>query len=98
MSTPLPSTYVHLTWCVRTCPYCDFNSYRAGGIVPEDTYVDALLRDLDVEREALGGRPVSSLFIGGGTPSLFSGTAVARLLDGIRARVDVLHGAEITLE
>src|SRR5690606_23310645 len=92
------SLYVHLPWCVRKCPYCDFNSYRANGAVPEAAYVDALLRDLDAESELAAGRPIHSIFIGGGTPSLFSGEAVARLLGGVRARLDVAEDAEITLE
>ena len=92
------SLYVHLPWCVRKCPYCDFNSYQASAPVPEDDYVDALLRDLDAERRFAGDRPICSIFFGGGTPSLFSGDAVARLLAGIRARVTVSDDAEITLE
>jgi len=92
------SLYIHLPWCVRKCPYCDFNSYRANGAVPEAAYVDALLRDLDAESELAAGRPIHSIFIGGGTPSLFSGEAVARLLGGVRARLDVAEDAEITLE
>jgi len=92
------SLYVHLPWCVRKCPYCDFNSYQASGPVPEERYVDALLRDLEAERRFAGDRPIRSIFIGGGTPSLFSGDAVARLLAGIRARMTVSDDAEITLE
>ncbi|MFS8607196.1 MAG: radical SAM family heme chaperone HemW [Gammaproteobacteria bacterium] len=97
-SLPPLSLYVHLPWCVRKCPYCDFNSYRAESELPEAAYVDALLRDLDAERDAANGRKVQSIYVGGGTPSLFSGDAVARLLDGIRARVDLEPDAEITLE
>ncbi|HEX6994313.1 MAG TPA: radical SAM family heme chaperone HemW [Gammaproteobacteria bacterium] len=96
-SRPL-SLYVHLPWCLRKCPYCDFNSYRADGVVPEDRYVDALLRDLEAESALAAGRPIESIYIGGGTPSLFSGGAVARLLDGVRAGVDVADDAETTLE
>src|SRR5690606_35872642 len=92
------SLYIHLPWCVRKCPYCDFNSYRADGAVPEARYIDALLRDLVTESVLAAGRPIHSIFIGGGTPSLFSGDAVARLLDGIRATIDVAGDAEITLE
>jgi oxygen-independent coproporphyrinogen-3 oxidase len=99
MLTILPlSLYVHLPWCVRKCPYCDFNSYEVDGAPPDEPYVDALLRDLDFEARLAGKRPVMSVFIGGGTPSLFSGPAVRRLLEGIRARVDVDANAEITLE
>ncbi len=91
--------YVHLPWCVRKCPYCDFNSHAAGDEIPEHAYVDALLADLDGDLEQIGcGRKVQTLFIGGGTPSLFSGEAIARLLQGIRNRVDLAGDTEITLE
>ena len=92
------SLYVHLPWCVRKCPYCDFNSYRAESRLPEEAYIDAVLRDLDAERDSLRARKVHSLYLGGGTPSLFSGEAIAKLLDGIRARIDLAADAEITLE
>lgn len=96
---PAPlSLYVHLPWCVRKCPYCDFNSYRAAGSMQEEPYVDALLRDLDTEAAAVGGRTVSSIYFGGGTPSLFSPVSIARLLEGIRERVRLARSAEITLE
>jgi len=98
MTTPPLSLYVHLPWCVRKCPYCDFNSYEAGGSLPEEEYVAALLRDLDVELESARGRAVRTIFMGGGTPSLFSGRAIATLMDGIRARVDLAADAEVTLE
>jgi putative oxygen-independent coproporphyrinogen III oxidase len=97
MLPPL-SLYVHLPWCVRKCPYCDFNSYESRGALPETEYVDALLRDLRSERPLAQGRRVTSIFIGGGTPSLFSGAGVARLLEGIATELDVAAGAEITLE
>ena len=95
---PPLSLYVHLPWCVRKCPYCDFNSYEARGDLPDEAYVRALLRDLDSELGFVRGRAVASVFVGGGTPSLFSGRAIAQLLDGIRARVELAAGAEITLE
>jgi putative oxygen-independent coproporphyrinogen III oxidase len=95
---PPLSLYLHLPWCERKCPYCDFNSYELRGAVPEREYVDALLQDLEAEAPLTGGRAVSSVFIGGGTPSLFSGGAIARLLDGVRARTALAPGAEITLE
>jgi oxygen-independent coproporphyrinogen-3 oxidase len=100
VSLPPLALYVHMPWCVRKCPYCDFNSHAApeGGI-PESAYVDALLRDLDAEGERLASaRPLISIFIGGGTPSLFSGMAIRRLLDGVRARFGLAIDAEITLE
>jgi oxygen-independent coproporphyrinogen-3 oxidase len=96
---PPLALYAHLPWCVRKCPYCDFNSYEAKhGDPAEDSYVDALLRDLDSELGHVQGREIASVFIGGGTPSLFSGAAIRRLLDGVRARVPLAAAAEITLE
>ena len=92
------SLYVHLPWCVRKCPYCDFNSYEARGELPEQAYVDAVLRDLDTEARFAFDRPLASIFIGGGTPSLFSGAAIARLLAGVRARLPLEADVEITLE
>lgn len=90
--------YVHLPWCVRKCPYCDFNSYEARGALAEHVYVDALMRDLDNELTRMARPAIGSVFIGGGTPSLFSGAAIARLLDGLRARTDFVDDIEITLE
>ncbi len=92
------SLYVHLPWCERKCPYCDFNSYEARSGLPERAYVDALLRDLASDATLIGRREVISVFLGGGTPSLFSGNAIARLLDGIGAQVNLATNAEITLE
>ena len=98
--TALPplSLYVHIPWCVRKCPYCDFNSHEARGDVPEDAYVDALFADLEFALPSIWGRRVTSIFIGGGTPSLFTATAIDRLLSGIRARVSLAPDAEVTLE
>ncbi|NBC49837.1 MAG: radical SAM family heme chaperone HemW [Gammaproteobacteria bacterium] len=95
-----------MPWCVRKCPYCDFNSHAVRGavqdtaaLIPERAYVDALLTDLDGELARAGtDRPLVSIFIGGGTPSLFSGAAIRRLLAGVRARVQLAADAEITLE
>lgn len=95
---PPLALYVHLPWCVRKCPYCDFNSHEARGEVPEDAYVDALLHDLELALPQVWGRKVVSVFLGGGTPSLFSAASIDRLLSGIRARLPLLPGAEITLE
>lgn len=89
--------YVHLPWCERKCPYCDFNSHEREQL-PERAYVTALLADLDGEAAAAPGRPVDTVFIGGGTPSLFSGEAIARLIAGIGERVALTADAEITLE
>ncbi len=96
---PPLALYVHLPWCVHKCPYCDFNSHRLAAALPERAYVDALLADLDAQVAApAAARPLVSVFLGGGTPSLFSGAALRRLLDGIRTRCDLVPGAEITLE
>jgi oxygen-independent coproporphyrinogen-3 oxidase len=97
-SLPPLALYAHLPWCVRKCPYCDFNSYEAKGAVPDLGYVDAVLRDLRSERPLAGGRAVTTVFLGGGTPSLFAAAAIARLLDGVRHSVELAADAEITLE
>ena len=95
---PPLALYVHIPWCVRKCPYCDFNSHEARGDVPEDAYVDALLADLESALPLVWGRKVVSVFMGGGTPSLFSAAAIDRLLAGVRARLPLLPDAEVTLE
>ena len=89
---------MHLPWCVRKCPYCDFNSYEARGVLAERLYVDALMRDLDIELARMARPLIGSVFIGGGTPSLFSAGAIARLMDGLRTRTDFVEDIEITLE
>jgi len=98
--TALPplSLYVHLPWCVRKCPYCDFNSHEAKGAVPEQAYVDALIADLEQDLPSVWGRTVETVFIGGGTPSLFSPAAIDRLLSQLRALLNLSANAEITLE
>lgn len=95
---PPLSLYIHIPWCVRKCPYCDFNSHEARGDLPERDYVDALLRDLDSALPLIWGRKVCSIFIGGGTPSLLSGDALANLLTQVRMRLPLVHEAEVTLE
>ena len=95
---PPLSLYVHFPWCVRKCPYCDFNSHAVRGEIPENAYIDALLADLELDLPRVWGRPVRSVFFGGGTPSLFSPAAIERLLAGVRARVALAPEAEITLE
>jgi len=90
--------YVHLPWCVRKCPYCDFNSHELRGAAPFAAYVDALLEDLEQDLPLAGGRPVATVFFGGGTPSLCPPPLIARFLDGLAARLPLLPGAEITLE
>lgn len=98
--TELPplALYLHLPWCVRKCPYCDFNSHEARGEVPDDDYVAALLRDLEFELPGIWGRRLVSVFLGGGTPSLFSPEAIERLLSGLRAYLHLGPDAEVTLE
>jgi putative oxygen-independent coproporphyrinogen III oxidase len=95
---PPLALYVHIPWCLKKCPYCDFNSHEVRGDAPEAQYVDALLADLESALPSIWGRKVVSIFIGGGTPSLFSAAAIDRLLGGIRARVPLLPDAEVTLE
>ena len=96
---PPLSLYVHLPWCIAKCPYCDFNSHaRPSDGLPEQRYLDALVADLEAALPQVWGRPVISIFIGGGTPSLFSPDGIARLLADIRARLPLLPGCEITLE
>ena len=99
--TALPplSLYVHLPWCLKKCPYCDFNSHemKAGGL-PEQRYVDAIVADLEAALPLVWGRPVHSIFIGGGTPSLFAPAAIDRLLSDIRARLPLEADCEITME
>jgi putative oxygen-independent coproporphyrinogen III oxidase len=98
LSPPPLSLYIHLPWCVAKCPYCDFNSHALKGELPEERYVDALLADLEIDLPRVWGRPVVSVFLGGGTPSLFSAAAIERLLSGVRARLQLAPGAEITME
>ncbi len=97
-SLPPLALYIHIPWCVRKCPYCDFNSHEAPNTLPEFEYVDALLRDLEQDLPLVWGRPITSIFIGGGTPSLFSAKALDRLFSGLRARLKLLPDIEITLE
>ena len=92
------SLYIHLPWCIRKCPYCDFNSHEGFSSAAQEPYVAALLADLGSQRQWLSDRPIQSVFIGGGTPSLFEGDWIARLLQGISARMSIASDAEITLE
>ena len=94
---PPLSLYIHLPWCVRKCPYCDFNSHAAQGI-PEAAYIDALLLDLERALPDVWGRKIHTVFFGGGTPSLFSAAGIARILTGVRTLTQLVPGAEITLE
>jgi oxygen-independent coproporphyrinogen-3 oxidase len=95
---PPLSLYVHLPWCVKKCPYCDFNSHTAGSNAPRGRYLDALLIDLRNEAAAATGRPLISIFLGGGTPSLFSPDEIARLLDAIDRRFTLADDIEVTME
>lgn len=101
MLPPL-SLYVHIPWCVQKCPYCDFNSHAQKGSIPEREYITHLLQDFDQDldryQDSVNGRKLHSIFIGGGTPSLFSAESIAFLLQQIRQRIDFSHNIEITLE
>ncbi len=95
---PPLALYVHMPWCVRKCPYCDFNSHEKKGDLPEDAYCDALVADLEHALPWIWGRRIYSIFFGGGTPSLFSAASIDRLLAAFRARLTIAADAEITLE
>jgi oxygen-independent coproporphyrinogen-3 oxidase len=96
---PPLSLYVHMPWCLRKCPYCDFNSHEiAADQAPQDDYLDALIADLDAALPLIWGRSVHSIFLGGGTPSLFTPAAIDRLLADLRARLKLAPDCEITLE
>jgi putative oxygen-independent coproporphyrinogen III oxidase len=90
--------YVHMPWCVRKCPYCDFNSHQLKSGQPDPSYIDALIRDFDLEAPRVQGRRIDSIFFGGGTPSLFAPADFARLLGALKQRIDFADGTEITLE
>jgi putative oxygen-independent coproporphyrinogen III oxidase len=95
---PPLTLYVHIPWCLKKCPYCDFNSHEARGEVPEDRYVDAVVADLEAAVPKVWGRRVHAIFFGGGTPSLFSPRAIDRLLTAARTLLPVEPDAEVTLE
>ena len=98
--TALPplALYIHLPWCLKKCPYCDFNSHEQRAALPEARYVDALMTDLESALPSIWGRKFSTIFFGGGTPSLFSAESIDRILAGVRARMPVPPGTEVTLE
>ena len=98
MTPPPLSLYVHLPWCVRKCPYCDFNSHTAGDAAPRARYIEALLADLDREVARAEQRALTSIFLGGGTPSLFSPADIATLISGISDRFALVDDVEITME
>lgn len=97
-SLPPLSLYIHFPWCTRKCPYCDFNSHEVKGTLQEKEYIDALIADLEHELPNVWGRSIKSIFMGGGTPSLFSPEAIDRLLCALRARLNINPDIEITLE
>ncbi|MEH6456815.1 MAG: radical SAM family heme chaperone HemW [Cocleimonas sp.] len=97
--TPIPlSLYIHIPWCIKKCPYCDFNSHEAKNEIPEERYLDALIKDLENELPNIWGRSIESIFIGGGTPSLFSAAGIDRLLRSLRERLNIRPNIEITME
>ncbi|MEW8506653.1 MAG: radical SAM family heme chaperone HemW [Candidatus Thiodiazotropha sp.] len=98
MQQPPLSLYIHIPWCVRKCPYCDFNSHPKQQVLDEGAYVEALLEDLRMEQAVAQGRPIESIFIGGGTPSLFSAEAIGRLLSGVVDTIARRDDIEITIE
>jgi putative oxygen-independent coproporphyrinogen III oxidase len=95
---PPLALYVHMPWCVRKCPYCDFNSHQLKSTAPDSRYIDALIADLATELPLIAGRRIETLFFGGGTPSLFQPAEIGRLLGALRERVEFATAAEITLE
>jgi putative oxygen-independent coproporphyrinogen III oxidase len=95
---PALALYIHMPWCVRKCPYCDFNSHQLKSAQPDSAYIDALLRDFDLEAARIKGRTIGTVFFGGGTPSLFAPEEFARLLAELRSRIDFAADAEITME
>jgi len=98
MRTPPLALYAHFPWCVQKCPYCDFNSYTLRDELPEQRYVDTLLRDFDAQIRDLAGRPLTSIFLGGGTPSLFAPAAIGRVIEHARTSLGFAGDIEVTLE
>ncbi|WP_428035024.1 radical SAM family heme chaperone HemW [Amphritea sp.] len=98
LSLPPLSLYIHIPWCVRKCPYCDFNSHAVRGEIPQQRYIDALMRDLEQELPGVQGREIATIFIGGGTPSLFDAPGIQQILSGIATRTPLSASAEITME
>lgn len=95
---PPLSLYIHLPWCVRKCPYCDFNSHEMKDALPEALYVSTLLQELDAYLPLIGNRPIISIFFGGGTPSLFSASMIEKIIAGVEKRTSVNSNAEVTME
>lgn len=100
-SLPIPiplSLYIHIPWCIKKCPYCDFNSHESKNEIPEKRYLEALIKDLENELPYVWGRSIESIFIGGGTPSLFSAESINTLLSRLRERLNIRPNIEITME
>ncbi len=98
LSLPPLALYIHIPWCVKKCPYCDFNSHGLKAALPQAAYVAALFADLEQDLPLVWGRPVTSIFFGGGTPSLFDAAHIGAILDGVSARLPLRPGLEVTLE
>ena len=98
MKAPPLALYAHFPWCVQKCPYCDFNSHSLRDELPEQRYIDTLKRDFDAQAAAVAGRSITSIFFGGGTPSLFSPAAIGTLIDHVRSGLGLVPDIEITLE
>lgn len=98
LTLPPLSLYVHIPWCVKKCPYCDFNSHTANNQLPEEEYLQALIQDLELELPYMQGRKLSSIFFGGGTPSLFSADTIGRIIQAAQKRIGFEDRMEITLE
>jgi putative oxygen-independent coproporphyrinogen III oxidase len=98
IADPSLALYVHMPWCVRKCPYCDFNSHQLKSAAPDSSYIDALIRDFDLELPRLQGRTIDTVFFGGGTPSLFQPEEFSRLLGALRQRITFADEVEVTLE
>lgn len=98
LSLPPLSLYIHIPWCVQKCPYCDFNSHAQPDVIPEQEYIARLIDDLETDLAYVQGRSLTSIFIGGGTPSLFSAEGIATILAEVRARIPLTQNIEITLE
>lgn len=97
-SLPVLSLYIHIPWCVKKCPYCDFNSHNMGNSINQNLYIDALIKDLENSLDLIWGRKIHSIYIGGGTPSLFHPKNIDKILSSIRSRISVIPDAEITME
>lgn len=98
LTTPPLSLYIHIPWCVKKCPYCDFNSHEATNNIPETAYIDSLIYDLEMDLPLVEEREIHSIFIGGGTPSLLSAQSFERLLEAVKSRLSYHHDLEVTLE